>query len=92
MSDAVLEPHSRGVLIRDKLESRGCQWGLPAIFVGSEEGDLTDDAAFFGHSRDIESALPVQLFVISAGPIVGLSERGRLYGLPFPAIPFQEGG
>ena len=54
ISGAVLEPHSRGVLIRDKLESRGCQWGLPAIWVGSEEGDRTDDAAFFRHSRDIE--------------------------------------
>ena len=38
---AVLEPQSRGVLIRDKLESRGCQWGLPAVCVGSEEGDHT---------------------------------------------------
>ena len=51
---AVLEPQSRGVLIRDKPESRGCQWGLPAVFMGSEEGDLTDDAAFFRHSRHIE--------------------------------------
>lgn len=68
---AVLEPHSRGVLIRDKLESRGCQWGLPAVFMGSVEGDLTDDAAFFRHSRDIESAFSVQLFVISAGPELG---------------------
>src|SRR3954464_4288022 len=41
ISGAVLEPHSRGVLIRDKLESRGCQWGLPAVCVGSEEGDHT---------------------------------------------------
>jgi hypothetical protein len=51
---AVLEPQSRGVLIRDKLESRGCQWGLPAICVGSVEGDHSDEAAFFRHSRDIE--------------------------------------
>jgi len=50
--------------------------------MGSEEGDLTDDAAFFRHSRDIESAFSVQLFVISAGPELGLSERGRLCGLP----------
>jgi hypothetical protein len=51
---AVLEPQSRGVLIRDKLESRGCQWGLPAICVGSVEGDHSDEAAFFRRSRDIE--------------------------------------
>lgn len=41
--------------------------------MGSEEGDLADDAAFPGHSKDIERALPVQLFVISAGPIQGAS-------------------
>lgn len=46
MTGAVLEPQSRGVLIRDKLESRGCQRGLPAVFMGSEGGDLADDAAF----------------------------------------------
>ncbi|MDA9474264.1 hypothetical protein XI03_07000 [Bradyrhizobium sp. CCBAU 65884] len=91
MTGAVLEPQSRGVLIRDKLESQGCQWGLPAVFMGSEEGDLADDAAFLRHSRDIERASPVQLFVISAGPIAGPSEHGRLRGLPFPAIPHQEG-
>ena len=91
MTDAVLEPQSRGVLIVDKLESRGCQWGLPAVFMGSEEGDLADDAAFPGHSRDIERAFSVQLFVISAGPRRGPSERGRLCGLPFPAMPLQEG-
>jgi len=56
---AVLEPQSRGVLIRDKLESRGCQWGLPAVFMGSEEGDLADDAAFFRRSRDIERPFSV---------------------------------
>ncbi|BAL79569.1 hypothetical protein S23_63870 [Bradyrhizobium cosmicum] len=60
--------------------------------MGSEEGDLTDDAAFFRHSRDIESAFSVQLFVISAGPELGLSECGRLCGLPYPAIPLEEGG
>lgn len=37
---AVLEPQSRGVLVRDELESRGCLWGLPAIFMGSGEGIL----------------------------------------------------
>lgn len=66
--------------------------GAAGDFHGSEEGDLTDDAAFFRHSRDIESAFSVQLFVISAGPVAGLSERGRLCGLPFPVIPLQEGG
>jgi hypothetical protein len=91
MIGAVLEPQSRGVLIRDELESQGCQWGLPAVFMGSEEGDLADDAAFPGHSRDIESAFSVQLFVISAGPLAGSSERERLCGLPFPAMPLQEG-
>jgi hypothetical protein len=54
--------------------------GAAAIFMGSEEGDLTDDAAFFRHSRDIESAFSVQLFVISAGPVRGLSEHERLRG------------
>jgi len=39
--------------------------------MGSEEGDLADDAAFPGHSRDIERAFSVQLFVISAGPVLG---------------------
>ena len=92
MTGAVLEPQSRGVLIRDKLESRGCQWGLPAVFMGSEEGDLADDAAFFRHSRDIERAFSVQLFVISAGPFAGPSERERMGGLPFPGDPPQEGG
>ena len=72
---AVLEPQSRGVLIRDKLESRGCLWGLPAIFMGSEEGDLANDATFLRHSKDIERALPVQLFVISAGPSRGFLAR-----------------
>lgn len=92
MTGAVLEPQSRGVLIRDKLESQGCQWGLPAVFMGSEEGDLADDAAFPGRSRDIERALSVQLFVISAGPSEGPSERERLCGLPFSGDPLQEGG
>jgi hypothetical protein len=59
--------------------------------MGSEEGDLADDATFLRHSRDIERPFSVQLFVISAGPIEGLSERERLRGLRFPAIPLQEG-
>ncbi|MDA9549157.1 hypothetical protein ACM43_32855 [Bradyrhizobium sp. CCBAU 45321] len=59
--------------------------------MGSEEGDVADDATFLRHSKDIERALPVQLFVISAGPIKGLSGRGQLCGLPAPAIPVQEG-
>jgi len=91
MTGAVLEPQSRGVLIRDELESQGCQWGLPAVFMGSEEGDLANDAAFLGHSRDIESAFSVQLFVISAGPFAGPSERERLRGLPFPGDPPSRG-
>ena len=86
---AVLEPQSRGVLIRDKLESQGCQWGLPAVFMGSEEGDLAEDAAFPGHSRDIERALPVQLFVNSAGPIEGLLSAGACAACLFPAIPLK---
>ncbi len=56
---AVLEPQSRGVLIRDKLESRGCQWGLPAVFMGSEEGDLQMTRPSFDireTSRDLFSA------------------------------------
>lgn len=68
MTGAVLEPHSRGVLIRDELESRDCLWGLPAIFMGSGEGDLADDATFLRRSKDIERAFSVQLFVISASP------------------------
>jgi hypothetical protein len=36
---AVLEPHSRGVLVQTELESQECQWGLPAVCLGSEEGD-----------------------------------------------------
>ena len=63
--------------------------GAAGDFRGSEEGDLTYDAAFFRHSRDIESAFSVQLFVISAGPELGLSERGQLYGFPVPAIPLK---
>ena len=86
---AVLEPQSRGVLIRDKLESQGCQWGLPAVFMGSEEGDLADDAAFPGHSRNIERALPVQLFVNSAGPIEGLLSADACAACLFPAIPLK---
>ena len=86
MTGAVLEPQSRGVLIKDKLESQGCQWGLPAVFMGSEEGDLADDAAFLRHSREIERAFSVQLFVISAGSFAGPSERAACL---FPAIPFK---
>ena len=92
MTGAVLEPHSRGVLIRDELESQGCQWGLPAVFMVSEEGDLADDAAFLRHSRDIERAFSVQLFVISAGPFAGLLSANFCAACLFPAIPLQEGG
>lgn len=91
MTGAVLEPQSRGVLIRDKLESRGGQWGLPAVFMGSEEGDLADDAAFPGRSRDIERAFSVQLFVIRPAPSRGLLSAGACAACLFPATPLQEG-
>lgn len=59
--------------------------------MGSEEGHLADDAAFPGPSRDIERALPVQLFVNSAGPVAGLLGADVCAACLFPAIPLQEG-
>jgi hypothetical protein len=88
--DAVLEPQSRGVLVRDKLESRDASGGCPR-FHGVRGRRSYDDAAFLGHSRDIERPLPASLFVISAGPPSGPSEREHLCGTAFPAIPLEEG-
>ena len=88
--DAVLEPQSRGVLVRDKLESRDASGGCPRVH-GVRGRRSYDDAAFLGHSRDIERALPALLFVIPAGPPSGPSERELLCGTAFPAIPLEEG-
>src|SRR5437588_1179761 len=87
-SDAVLEPQSRGVLVRDKLESRDASGGC-LRFHGVRGRRSYDDAAFLGRSRDIERPLPALLFVISAGPPSGPSEREHLCGLAFPAIPLK---
>jgi len=57
--------------------------------MGSEEGDLADDAAFFRHSRDIERPLPVQLFVISAGPIEGFLSTGACAACLFRRSPLK---
>jgi hypothetical protein len=67
---AVLEPQSRGVLIRDKLESSDAR-GAAGDFHGVRGRRSYDGAAFFRHSRNIERPSPAQLFVISAGPLVG---------------------
>jgi hypothetical protein len=85
---AVLEPQSRGVLVQTSL-NRGMPVGAAGDFHGVRGRHLADDAAFLRHSRDIERPLPVQLFVISAGPIEGLLSAGACAACLFRRSPFK---
>jgi hypothetical protein len=65
--------------------------GAASDFHGVQRRRSDDDAAFFGHSKDIERPSPALLFVISAGPSSGPPEREHLCGTAFFVIPLQEG-
>lgn len=67
MEGAVLEPQSGGVLVETSL-NRGMPVGAAGDFHGVQSRRSDDDAAFFGHSKDIERPSLALLFVISAGP------------------------
>lgn len=65
--------------------------GAAGDFHGVQRRRSDDDAAFFGHSKDIERPSPALLFVISAGPHPRPSECEHLCDKAFAAMPLQEG-